>query len=36
MTRCVGIRLDAGPVFLSDTATKSGLDQIKRSEEKVL
>jgi putative proteasome-type protease len=28
MTYCVGIRLDAGLVFLSDSRTNAGLDQI--------
>jgi predicted proteasome-type protease len=28
MTCCVGIRLDAGLVFLSDSRTNAGLDQI--------
>ena len=27
MTYCVGIRLDAGLVFLSDSRTNAGLDQ---------
>ena len=28
MTYCIGIRLDAGMVFLSDSRTNAGLDQI--------
>ena len=28
MTYCVGIKLDAGLVFLSDSRTNAGLDQI--------
>jgi putative proteasome-type protease len=28
MTYCVGIRLDAGLVFMSDSRTNAGLDQI--------
>ena len=29
MTYCIGLRLDAGMVFLSDSRTNAGLDQIK-------
>ena len=28
MTYCVGVKLDAGLVFLSDSRTNAGLDQI--------
>ncbi len=30
MTYCVGLRLDAGLVMLSDTRTNAGLDNISR------